>query len=83
VPPVVDFDVGLTRVFSARLTRHNDGNLLSGFECAPFWVGECCLEKPTGIGSVGHENQAPGDVPCIQTFIAANYGPLKTNEYAH
>jgi len=35
----VDFHVRLTRGFSARLTRHNDGNLLSGFECAPFWVG--------------------------------------------
>ena len=47
----------MTRVFSARLTRHNDGNLLSGFECAPFWVGERCLEKPTRIGSVDRENQ--------------------------
>jgi hypothetical protein len=55
----VDFHVRLTRVFSARLTRHNDGNLLSGFECAPFWVGERCLAKPTRIGSVDCENQQP------------------------
>ena len=53
----VDFHVKLTRVFSARLTRYNDGNLLSGFECAPFKVGERCLEKPTRIGSVDRENQ--------------------------